>query len=701
MTFSLAQNTDHPQTELDSALQYHNAGQFQQAEKIYQTILGRDSTHADALHLLGVLTHQTGDHHQAVGLIENAIRINPSNPFYYCNLGVVYHALNLLESSILCYQKALALSPDNPDAFNNLANIFKTQGRLNQAAEMYQKVLSLQPDDAVAYNSLGHIYRVLGSVKDEISCYRKALQVDPEYAQTYLNLGNVLQYHGELDQAIVCYQNAIQKNSNFGEAYNNFGSALLMQGRLNEAGQCYKKALAINPCYAEAFNNLGSINLNQGKFKEGIICFRKALEIKPNYAKAHSNLLYTMHYKPGIKSPILFEEARQWWQQHGINNDLNDSLSSFQEKDGRIKIGYISPDFREHSVSYFFLPFLKYHNSASFEIFCYSEVKREDNITNRIKELSDNWRSISWLSDRAVADQVRRDRIHILVDLAGHTSENRLLVFAHRPAPVQVTWLGYPGTTGMPVIDYRLTDDIADPPGESDKYHSESLIRLPQGFLCYGPPKDAPEVSGLPARRNGCITFGSFNNLPKINPEVIGLWSRLLHQVVDSRLVLKSKQFADEHVRQRFLALFFDCGVAAERVTLLPRVASTAGHLSLYHQVDIGLDPFPYNGTTTTCEALWMGVPVITLRGDRHAGRVGASILTRLGLGDMVAEDEDKYVGIGIKLAQDINALATLRSGMRSRMQSSGLCDGKSFARTMEDTYQKVWQTWRQTAICY
>jgi predicted O-linked N-acetylglucosamine transferase (SPINDLY family) len=244
----------------------------------------------------------------------------------------------------------------------------------------------------------------------------------------------------------------------------------------------------------------------------------------------------------------------------------------------------------------------------------------------------------------------------------------------------------------MPVMDFRLTDDIADPPGEADKYHSEALVRLPHGFLCYGPPVDAPDVSKLPARQNGYITFGSFNNLPKINPEVIALWSRLLDRVAGSRLLLKSKQFADEYIRQRFLDLFSTCGIAAERLTLLPRVDSTVGHLAMYQQVDIGLDPFPYNGTTTTCEALWMGVPVITLRGDRHAGRVGASILTRLGLKDMVAGSQDQYAEIGIKLAEDINSIENLRTNLRSRMQSSDLCDGRSFARIMEKSFQKLWQ---------
>ena len=678
-------------SELNQAIQYHNTGKFQHAKQIYQTILGRDSNHADALHLLGVLTHQTGDHHRAVQFIENAIRINPSNPFYYCNLGVVYCSLKIFDRSIACYRKALALKPDYTDAFNNLANLFRKQNRLNQAAVMYQKALSLQPDDAVTYNNLGHVYRELGSVGDELVCYTKALQVDPDYAYTYLNLGNLLQYRGELDKAISCYQKALGKKSDFPEACNNLGSALIMQGRLTEAAQYFRKALLMNPYYAEAYNNLGSINQNQGKFKEGIFCLRKALEINPDYVKAHSNLLYAMQYDPDIGSEMLYQEATHWWQQHGVKEATTIHQFAPSTKSGRIKIGYISPDFREHSVSYFFLPLLRHHNRDSFEIFCYSEVKREDEITYQIKELSDHWRPIAWLRDRAIADQVRQDGIDILIDLAGHTAENRLPVFAYKPAPVQITWLGYPGTTGMPVMDFRLTDEIADPPGEADEYHSETLVRLPRGFLCYGPPEDAPAVSGLPAHKNGHITFGSFNNLPKINLEVIALWSRLLDQVADSHLLLKSKQFADEQVRQRFLDLFSARGIGAERVRLLPKTTTTAAHLALYHQMDIALDPFPYNGTTTTCEALWMGVPVITLRGDRHASRVGASILSRMGLETMVAENEGQYVGIGIELAQDITALENLRGGLRSHMQSSVLCDGKSFARIMETTIQNLW----------
>ena len=684
-------NNDKCDMELEAALHYHNEGQFQRARLLYQAILDRDSANAEALHLMGVLAHQTGDHYQARLLIEKAIRINSANPFYHGNLGVVYHALADPNQSILCYRKALELKPDYVEAYSNLANIYRRQGRLGQAAVLYQRTLCLRPQDARVLNSLGHVYRELGEVGNEIACYRKALQVDPDYAQTYLNLGNTLQYQGELDRAIVCYRKALERKADFPEACNNMGSVFIMQGRLSDAARCFKKALSLNPCYAEAYNNLGSIDQNQGRIRESVFCFKKALEIKPDYTKAHSNLLYALHYDPAIDSRILFEAAGQWWQQHGFKPAETWLPAASTGKSGPIRIGFVSPDFREHSVSYFFLPFIENRDQKTFEIFCYSAVKREDAITHRIRELSDHWRSVAWLSDASVVERIRSDGIDILVDLSGHTAGNRLPVFGCKPAPVQVTWLGYPGTTGLAAIDYRLTDDIADPPGEADKYHSERLIRLPLGFLCYEAPDDAPAVGGLPALRNGFITFGSFNNLPKINGEVIELWSDLLRQVPGSRLLLKSRQFADAHVRQRFLEMFGGCGIAAGRITLLPRVASTAGHLGLYHQVDIALDPFPYNGTTTTCESLWMGVPVITLRGVRHAGRVGVSLLTRLGLTQLVAEDRDAYIDIGIKLAQDIAALANLRSALRPRLQGSELCDGRSFARKLENAFRGLW----------
>ena len=628
---------------------------------------------------------------EAILCYQQAIQQKPDYAEAFNNLGIAFKHQNRLDEAISCYQEALKNKPDYAEAFNNLANALREQGHLTEAKRLYQKALGLKPDIAEAYSNLGNVLREQGQLDEAILKFQTALQINPEYAEAHNNLGNALQEQKRFPAAIHCYQKAIKLNPQYYKAFNNLGNACQRQGHLNQAIICYQKAIELRPGYCEAFNNAGNALVEFGKIPEAIATYTKALEMNTAYTVAHSNLLLSLQYQIGFDLSTAYAATQKWWQRHAVSYFQPGSIKNLITRRKRLKIGYISPDFRQHSVVFFFLPLLQNHNRNQVEVFCYSEVKTPDYLTNKIRKLSDHWRPIMGLTDRAVAGQVRQDGIDILVDLAGHTAGNRLLVFAHKPAPVQVTWLGYPGTTGMPVIDYRFTDEIADPPGESDKYHSETLMRLSEGFLCYGPPDDAPGVNDLPARKNGWITFGSFNNLPKINPEVVGLWSLLLHQVVDSRLLLKSNQFADEHVRQRFLDLFSGCGIGDERVSLLPRVASTAGHLAVYHQVDIALDPFPYNGTTTTCEALWMGVPVITLRGDRHAGRVGASILTRIGLKEMVAESQNQYLGIGMKFAADMNALENLRLGMRTRMQSSALCDGKSFARSMENTFQSLW----------
>ena len=632
-----------------------------------------------------------GNARDAILCYQQAIQQKPDYAEAFNNLGIALKYQNRLEEAIACYQAALKSKPHYAIACNNLADAFRQQGHLAQAKDYYQKALDLKPEFAEAFNNLGNVLLEQGRVDKAISQFQKALQNKPDYAEAYNNLGNAFQEKKDFDGAIHCYQSAIKLNPRYHKAFNNLGNACQRQGNLNQAIVCYQKAIELSPGYCEAFNNTGNALVEFGKIPDAIAAYSKALDLDPAFHVAHSNLLLALQYDINFDPSSHFAMALKWRQQHAADQFRFAFSENFTGGQRRSKIGYISPDFRQHSVAFFILPLLLNHDRRQVEVFCYSTGKSTDFMTAKIRMLCEHWRPVTGLSDLSIAELVRKDGIDILVDLAGHTAENRLLVFAHKPAALQITWLGYPGTTGLPVIDYRLTDDIADPPGEADQYHSERLVRLPQGFLCYGPPDDAPDVAVLPAGQNGYITFGSFNNLPKINSAVIGLWSRLLLQVPDSRLLLKSKQFADEQVRQRYLDLFCGCGVAAGRITLLSRVPSTAGHLAVYHQVDIGLDPFPYNGTTTTCESLWMGVPVITLRGDRHAGRVGASILTRLGLGELVAESPDQYVAIGTRLASDMNALENLRSGLRSRMQSSVLCDGKSFARVLENIFHSLW----------
>ena len=345
-------------------------------------------------------------------------------------------------------------------------------------------------------------------------------------------------------------------------------------------------------------------------------------------------------------------------------------------------------------MAFFVEPLLKGHDRQAVEVFCYAEVTRPDTVTAHLQGLADHWLVTVGLSDEELAERIRADGIDILVDLAGHTAKNRLRVFARKPAPVQVTWLGYPNTTGLEAIDYRLVDAVTDPVGEADAWASETLVRLEGGFLCYGGVKDAPEPTVPPCLKTGTVTFGSFNNPAKVSAATFDAWATLLSRLPQARLLLKGKPFADAATRALFLARLGERGVAAERVELVAWLPGAAAHLALYHRVDIALDPFPYNGTTTTCEALWMGVPVVTLRGDRHAGRVGASLLSQIGLTDLIANSVEEYVAIALALAGNPGHLHELRRSLRSRMAASSLCDGRAFARKMEAAFRTMWQVW-------
>jgi predicted O-linked N-acetylglucosamine transferase (SPINDLY family) len=361
-----------------------------------------------------------------------------------------------------------------------------------------------------------------------------------------------------------------------------------------------------------------------------------------------------------------------------------------------LKIGYVSADFRIHSVARFFETLLANHNRDSVETFCYADIESSDHVSERLASLSDHWCPVRGLTDDELAGKVYADEIDILVDLGGHTANNRLCMFALKPAPIQVSWLGYPDTTGLTSMDYRVTDARADPPGKTDRWYSEDLLRLPNGFLCYRPPRDSESVTPLPVAGRGFITFGSFNALPKVTRKVVSVWASILTSVPNSRLIMKNKSFIDPATRQRYQSLFEEHAIDPDRIDLLGWVSGVNAHMALYGSVDIGLDTFPYNGTTTTCEALWMGVPVLTLQGMTHVERVGASLLSRLDLHDWIAGDPDQYVRKAVEHAQDTRELATLRKNLRDRMRASSLCDGRSFARDMEHAYRSIWTEWCQ-----
>ena len=495
---------------------------------------------------------------------------------------------------------------------------------------------------------------------------------------------------GLLAEAAEMFRRTLFANPNHLAARVELGNTLYSQALLNDAIEQYQAALCINSHLAVVYNNLGIVFQEQGLTDDAIAQYQRALELDPSYAMAHSNLLRCLNFHPDLDNTHLFEAHKSFETLQGSPRVTEThAFPNSRAPDRQLRIGYLSPDLGNHSVAYFVTAVFPNHDRSRFKVFCYSDRGTEDEASERIKKGVDVWRKTAGMEDDTLYSLIRSDAIDILVDLAGHTGGNRLPLFARRAAPVQVTWLGYPNTTGLSAMDYRIVDDISDPFGEADKYHSEKLVRLPNGFLCFDPPKNAPEVSSLPMLRNGFVTFGSFNALAKITDRAIELWSRILARVPGARILFKNKCLFDEATRNRLYGRFAVHGVSHERIMMTPFTMTTTEHLACYGHLDISLDTFPYNGTTTTFESLWMGVPVVGLMGDRHASRVSASILTRLGLDSLVGKDAEECVAIAVHLSGRPELLEVLRFGLRERMRSSQLCKGREFSLELEKLFRK------------
>lgn len=571
-------------------------------------------------------------------------------------------------------------------------------GRLQHAEAAFREILQRQPRHAEALHGLGLVAFRVGRHEPACALIEQALAVDAGNAMYLNNLGTVQLALGRNDAAAGCFQRAVSLQPDYPDALYNLGNTLMAQGRHAEAIGRYQHLLSVKPDYAEAHYNLGNAFQDLGFVDEAIACYRRAISLRPALVAAQSNLLLTLQYLDRIPAAELRDAARQYaatletplrnrWPRHTNNRDPS----------RRLKVGYVSADFRRHSVAYFIEPLLAHHRRDEFDIHCYYSHPQIDPVTDRLQSLAGHWFDCHGLGDTELAAKIQADGIDILVDLGGHTAHSRLPLFAHKPAPVQVAYLGYPATTGLSAMDYRLTDTYADPPAHAERdagVYSETLVRLPRTFLCYRPPAEAPPIAALPALRSGHVTFGSFNALLKLSPATIALWSRILKAIPDAAMLIKAAGLEHRPACDRLLGMFAQHGIAPARVTILPRDEGFVAHLERYHAVDICLDTLAYNGTTTSCEAMWMGAPVITLCGDRHASRVGTSLLHNIGLAELVAADEDDYCRIVHSLAVDLPRLSALRAGMRARLYASLLADGSGLAAAIESAYRTMWQTW-------
>jgi protein O-GlcNAc transferase len=642
---------------LTLAFQHHQAGRLELAEDLYRRILAAEPQQADAWHLWGLIAQQTGRLAAAVDRIRHAIALSPTAAAYHNNLGNVLLAQGAVDEAVACFQRALELNPHYAKAHHNLGNAYKEQGRLGAA----------------------------------MSCYREALDLEPNTAEIHNSLGIALQALGELNEAVACYERALELNPNYSRAQTNLGTVRMTQGRLSEAIDRCRRAVEPDPNYAAGQVNLGSVLLAQGELEEALACYRRALDLQPDAPVFHSNVLLTLQYRPGITLRELAAAFAEFDRRHvaplkaGWRPHPNTRVV-----DRPLRLGFISADFRRHPVGGFYLRPQECLHAAEAEIFNYFTGVQPDEVTGRFRAAAHTWRDVPGVSDAALAEQIRADQIDILFDLATHAEGNRLMTFARKPAPIQIAWAG---PTGVSAIDYLLADANLVPPGVEDDY-TEQLLRMPDAYICYAPPTATPDVTPLPALQHEQFTFGSPHNLAKITPQVIETWAEILRRVPNSRLLLwyaatTQDPGTQERLRERFAA----AGIGAERLGWggwRPYVY----RLEMYHHIDLVLDTFPFSGCTTTCEALWMGVPVITCPGETYMSRQSLSIVRTVGLDDAVADGLPDYIDRAVRWASDPPRLAAIRADLRTQMTNSPLCDGPRFATNLTTLLRDVWRRW-------
>lgn len=637
----------------------HRGGNLREAERLYKQILAQNPHHAESLNLLGVVVGQLGDPGQSVELFRRAIAVRPAAGSH-ANLGLALSRTGKIDEAIAAFRAAIAAKPDFLEPMLYLANLLRSRGRIDAAIDCYRQALNIRPNLASIHNDLGNAWMARKDFQEAVRSFRRSLELQPDAAEVLSNLGIALKENDQVD----------------------------------EAAEVLKKAVAIKPDFASAHINLANVLSQTARPDLAIESYRRGIALRPDSQNAHSNLLYAMHFSPEFDAQRLFDEHRAWAERFApmTSSGRHESpeFAGRKSPGRRLKIGYVSPDFRSHVVGRSLLPALRHRDREAFEVICYSNSPVADAVTLAIRENVDHFVNIAGLANDAVSEMIRGDGIDILVDLSLHTANNRLMVFARKPAPLQLTYLGYCGTTGLRQIDYRLSDPYLDPPGTHENLYSESTVRLPRTYWCYQPGGAMPEVSPLPAEANGYVTFGCLNKFAKVSPQAMDVWVEVLRSVPDSRLLV--------HAGSRtFLSPLLDrasaAGLPGGRIEWVPR-QSWDDYARTYQRIDVALDPFPFNGGITSCDAMMMGVPVVTLRGRTAVGRGGCSIVSNAGLPELIADSTVQYMNLATELAADLPRLSRIRVSLRDRMKTSPLMNASEFARDLENAYRDLWRRW-------
>jgi len=721
-------NTLTPSPQLAEALRLHQAGRLQEAEAVYARILTRQPGNFLARYHQGLAKLQRGELESGVRALEQAVKLKPDHPQARYDLGRALGLLGRHAQALQHFERLVALQPELAEARFYLGLTLAQLKRPADALPHLQEAARLLPGLPEVWHNLGGVQLELGEAEDAETAFRRALELQPGLAEAHNGLGNALTKLARYDEACTAYKQAILLKPDFFEAFLGWGTALREMGQHKAARAAYDQALALRPEDPEAHGLLGKLykemgNSRQaiehleralagnnrlvdvhcdlggelylwGRYDEGRAHFERAMALDPTNHGVLSALLFCLHYQPDVPAVELarlhrlygerFESPlRRGWRPH--DNDPN--------AERPLRVGFVSADFRRHPVGYFMVDVLAALDRSQVHPYLYANQGVHDDFTERFQASAHVWCEVKGMNDDALAERIRQDGIDILVDLSGHTAGERLLVFARKPAPVQVSWLGYLGSTGLKAMDYILADPWALPVGEEDQF-TETPWRLPETYICFTPPQANVEEGPLPALADGRITFGCFNNLAKVTDRVIACWARILHAVPGSRLYLKNKQLGAADTRAEVAARFGRHGIDAGRLVMEGQIASREEHLRAHQRIDLALDPFPYPGITTTVETLWMGVPVLTLKGDRFLSHQGETILHNAGLPDWIATDEDDYVAKAAAYAADLSSLAALRGRLRGQLVASPLCDAPRFARHLEQAFRGMWRTW-------
>jgi protein O-GlcNAc transferase len=677
-----------PQDIFQAGVRHHEAGRLREAEEHYRRALAMKPDHADATTMLAVLASQTKRFDEAIELILRAISYAPDRAELHYNRALILAEAGRAEDAIEAYRQTIVLEPRLAEAHFNLGNLLAAQKRYGSAAEAFGAAVALKPKWVDAYNNLGTSLNSSGRPREAMEALMKALEINPNHARALMNVGIVCFGAKRLAEAAAAFRRAAAIDPNNSRILFNLGTTLGHQARSDEAIDCLTRATQLEPNFVDAHSNLGNALRDAGDMDGSLASYRRALQLKPDDVRVHSNIVYAVHFHPEYDAAAIFAELTQWDERHA--QPLRGEIlppGNDRSPNRRLRIGYVSTEFWAQAEAHFVLPLLEGHDRKEFEIHCYSTGEQKDAITERHRKAADYWYEAGRMTDADLARKIRADGIDILVDLNMQMRYNRLLAFARKPAPIQVAWIAYPGGTGLRTMDYRFTDNLIDPPGSTEGIYCEESIALGDCWCAYDPLSDIPAAA---ARAPGPIRFGSLNNPCKINEPLLRLWAGAMRGVPDSQLLLLS----NSQRQQKQIREFFQTeGIAGGRVAFTPTVPREE-YLRSYDRIDIALDTLPYNGITTTCDAMWMGVPVVSLTGRTGCGRAGLSLLSAVGLRDFVAEGAEDFAPIAAKLAGDPARLANLRQTLRQTMANSLLMDGRAFARKVEGAYRRMWEKW-------